>query len=607
MDNSFEQISLLMRQSTLGKLLPNNLYVHISALEYLDSSIQEYEKKSRNILNNHLDFTLIKFNFTKAKISYLTYPDFDDSPHPILTKSTIVDLETQTTKTIDYSKSQNPPILHRKETFVTNDYSHYEKFAHLTTVEEKLGLLDNPRYIGTLKQWQKLIDDHSLYFLDHYLVCNLADNPQEFVNIERHRAAMFRNRLSRPVKLVLEAGLFEPQMSFFDYGCGRGLDVEIVALKGHKSSGWDPYYAPYNVLEKADLVNLGYIINVIENVAQRREALIQAWSLTLDILIVSAQVLIDDRQRGYLAYADGIITERNTFQKYYQQEELKIYIEQVLNSEAIPIALGVFLVFRNPDKANNFRVSRFHSNLQSPRILKPVKKFADYEQILTPLMDFYSKRGRLPLKGELAVEDEIKAEFRGFKQAFKTILQVTEEAQWEEIADCRRQDILLYLALGRFEQRPSFRQLPSLVKNDIKRLFGSYQAACFLADEMLISIGNLDIIRQICQELKIGKAFEKSFLIHIEMLNSLPTLLRLYEGCASRTIGRMESANLVRFHFTAPKISYLCVPDFETEKKPKVDSIMTIALQDLRVQYRDFATEDNAPIINDKKALKVKS
>ena len=603
MDNHFEQISILMRQSLIGKHLPNHLYVHISALTSLEPLIQEYEKKARNIINNSNDFTLVKLNLKEEKISYLTYYDFEDDPHPILSRSLIVNLCETSTKIIDYSESHNPPILHRKETFVHPDYPHYEKFAYLTEVEEKLGLLDNPRYIGTQKEWQQLLSDHFLHFQDHLLACNLLDNPQEIVDIERHRAAITRNKLSRPVRLALEADLFSPQKSFFDYGCGHGADVKIMAENGYQSSGWDPHYSPDTPKNKADVVNLGYIINVIENMAERRDALIKAWSLTLDILIVSAQVLIDDRQRGYLVYGDGVITQRNTFQKYYEQEELKTYIEQVLNEEAIPIGLGVFLVFRNRDKANSFRASRFHSKMRSPRILTPVKKFADYEKILTPLMDFYRERGRLPVKGELAQEEAIRAEFRNLKQAFKTILQVTEESEWEKIADQRRQDILLYLALSRFETRPTIRQLPTLLKNDIKKLFGSYQAACFLADEMLISVGHLDIIKKICQEINMGKTFAKSFLIHLKMLNYLPTLLRLYEGCASRTIGRMESANLVRFYFTEPKISYLYVPDFDKEKNPSVNSIMTIALQDLRVQYRDFSLEDNAPIIKDKHLL----
>lgn len=603
MVNNFDQISLLLHQSTIGKHLPQNLYVHISTLDFLDKSIQEYELKARKTINNISTFTLIKFSLSEPKISYLFYPEFLTNPHPPLAKSIVVNLKDLTTKNIEYSQSNNPPILHRKETFLTPNHPNYQKFAYLTHLEEKLGLLDNPRYIGTQKQWKQLLQDNFISFFDHFLICNLNDNPAEFIKIKRHRAAMVRNRLSRPVRLVLEAGLFGEKNSFFDYGCGHGLDVEIIKEKGFISHGWDPYYQPYNPFKKADIVNLGYIINVIENVTERREALIKAWSLTKEILIVSAQVLIDDRTSGYMIYGDGIVTERNTFQKYYEQEELKNYIEQVLNEEAIPIGLGVFLVFRNVEKANNFRLSRFHSRVKSPRILSPAKKFADYEELLKPLMDFYSERGRLPQKGELLQEEKIKAEFRTYRQAFKVILQVTDQKEWDKIEDQRRQDILLYLALSRFSKRPTIRQLSSTLKADIKSLFGSYQGACFLADEMLITLGNLEIIRKICEEMTLGKLFEKSYLVHINNLDNLPTLLRLYEGCASRTVGRMETANLIRFHLNIPRISYLYVPNFDTEKEPILFSTMSIDLQDLRVKYRNYYNEPNPPTVKDKEKL----
>lgn len=603
MINNFKEIFSIASRSIIGKHLPNMLYVHKSALMYLDNSLQAYEKKARDLIDNIDDFTLVKFNLEEPKISYLSYPDFDHNPHPSLTKSIVVNIADKTTKIINYNSENNSPILHRKETFVDIDYLHYQKFKHLTNIEEKLGLLDNTRYIGFQKEWQQLLTDHSLIFVDHNLACNINNNPDNFIQIHRHKAAIHRNRLSRPVNLALEAGLFSEKTTFFDYGCGHGLDVKIMAEKGYQSDGWDLFYQPNNPFKNADIVNLGYIINVIENVAERREALTKAWLLTKEILIVSAQVLIDDRQKGFMAYGDGIITERNTFQKYYEQEELKAYIESVLNKEAIPAGLGIYFIFRNEEKANNFRASRFHSKVKAPRILLPIKKFDDYQVLLTPLMNFYTERGRLPQKGELSQEVEIKAEFRSFKQAFKIILQVTNELEWENIADQRRQDILLYLALSRFGYRPNIRQLSPILRTDIKHLFGNYQAACFLADEMLITLRNLNIIKKICQDLNIGKVFEKSYLVHLDMLDSLPTLLRLYEGCASRTIGRMEGANLIRFYFDIPRISYLYVPDFIKKKKPVLHTTMTIDLQDLRVKYRNFVDDKNAPIIKDKHLL----
>ena len=49
------------------------------------------------------------------------------------------------------------------------------------------------------------------------------------------------------------------------------------------------------------------------------------------------KVLIDDPQHGAIAYGDGITTRRHTFQKYFQQAELKAYIDQVLGMDAIPL------------------------------------------------------------------------------------------------------------------------------------------------------------------------------------------------------------------------------------------------------------------------------
>jgi hypothetical protein len=42
----------------------------------------------------------------------------------------------------DYSDTENPFILHRKETFVTPDYPRYQQFAALTRPEEALGFAD---------------------------------------------------------------------------------------------------------------------------------------------------------------------------------------------------------------------------------------------------------------------------------------------------------------------------------------------------------------------------------------------------------------------------------------------------------------------------------
>ncbi|GBF82946.1 DNA phosphorothioation-associated putative methyltransferase [Aphanothece sacrum] len=603
----FNTIINCCQNSPIGKQLPNALYVHVSAITSLDPILQEYEINAR-ITEDIKAATLIKISTDKPKISYLFYPNFDDDPHPALTLSIVVDLQNNKANYWNYSDTNNPPILHRKETFITSNYPKYAIFKHLTYLEENLGLLKLSRSIGTRLEWEKRLKHYRITFEGHFLICLLPLNPTDTVSIqiERHKAAIVRKSLSRPVRLALESELFTPQTDFFDYGCGYGGDIERIREAGYKSSGWDPYYRRDSPLNSADIVNLGYIINVIEDLSERREALIKAWSLTRRVLIVAAQVLIDDRDRGVVAYGDGIITSRNTFQKYYEQEELKYYIDQVLEVDSIPVGLGIYLVFRQENEAQSFRASRFRSNASTPRILKEIKRFEDYEAILTPLMQFVTERGRLPVKEELNNEVQLKEEFRSFRQAFQIILQVTNEEDWDMITQKRRQDLLLYLALSKFGQRPKAKDLSPKVKQDIKSLFGTYNNACLLADNMLYQVGDLKIIANLCQISPIGKLLKNSLVIHLSALETLDPLLRLYEGCASRTVGRLEKANVVKFSWRKPKISYLCYPDFDTNPHPSLHSSVEIELGNLRVNHRDFTQEDNPPMLHEKDAIVTK-
>ncbi|MEG3842992.1 DNA phosphorothioation-associated putative methyltransferase, partial [Microcoleus sp. herbarium14] len=369
-DRIVEKVARCCRESKVGKKLPTAFYVHVSALSALNPVLGIYENCARRNLENIDEATLVKFSLQQPKISYLFYPDFDSDAHPALQTSIQINLETGEVKYFDYSNSENPPVLHRKETFVTADYPNYEKFARLTRCEEGWGLLDNTSAIGTREGWLKYLGYCGVEIQDHAVVERLKQENSELSipNIERHKAAMVRNSLSKPLRLVLESDLFVDGATFFDYGCGYGGDVKCIAQEGYAASGWDPYYQPDTPRISADIVNIGYVINVIESLAQRREALLNAWGLTKNLLVVAAQVLIDDSDRGQIAYGDGVITSRNTFQKYYEQEELKVYIDQVLNVDAIPVALGIYFVFRDAAEGEGFRASRFRSHLSTPRV-----------------------------------------------------------------------------------------------------------------------------------------------------------------------------------------------------------------------------------------------
>jgi len=603
------QIINLCQQSNVGKKLPNALYVHFSVIAHLSPQLQEWDRQARLLLPKSIQFTIIKFNYEQPKISYLFYPEFDIDPHPALHQSIQVDLQTQTTQQRDYHQSPNPPILHRKETFVNQDYPLYQIFAQLTKQEEVIGLFNETHTIGTRKGWGQRLQEYNVELKDHQVILLPSSSGREAgveglkedIKIDRHKAAIHRPDLSKPVRLALEAGLFTESSTFFDYGCGHGEDIKRISDRGFTSSGWDPYYRPQCDCTSAEIVNLGYIINVIESQIERREALIKAWELTQKVLIVSAQVLIGDVGKGQIAYSDGVVSSRNTFQKYYEQEELKLYIDQVLGVDSVPVAIGIYFVLRDAMQAQSFRASRLRSRATTPKIRLVSKRFEDYRELLTPLMAFFTERGRLPVGEELSSFEPLLTEFGTVRRAFNLIVSATNQNEWDAIADKRRQDILVFLALSNFDnpyKRLKLSQLSTQYQTDIKSLFGSYQGASTTADLMLFNLGREGFIATCCRNSRIGRLDDQALYVHISALEHLDTMLRLYEGCASRTIGRMDGATLIKFHLHKPKISYLFYPDFDRDPHPKMQASMQIDLRDLQVRYRDYHNSDNPPVLH---------
>ena len=158
-------------------------------------------------------------------------------------------------------------------------------FSVLTKAEEEAGLYESPSTIGFEENWRRLLEQKGLAHHGHELV-QVSDVGQKqrisqrpILKIARHRTAMVRDDLSKQVKLLLQYNLLKPGRSFFDYGCGHGNDIQNLKSLGFEAAGWDPTHRTHEALVEADVVNLGYVLNVIEDPAERVEALARAWSL----------------------------------------------------------------------------------------------------------------------------------------------------------------------------------------------------------------------------------------------------------------------------------------------------------------------------------------
>jgi DNA phosphorothioation-associated putative methyltransferase len=158
------------KRSPLGKLLPDDLYVHRSALDQLEPLLRIYEGCGRAYLGEIDGTNIVKIHRRSGKLSYLAYPDFDTDPHPALLRCVRLSLRTRQLVCFDYTRSSNPPVLQRKETFLHPDHPLHEKFARLTRQEEGHGLLADPSGIGTRAGWQNRLREAGFALKGHRLI-----------------------------------------------------------------------------------------------------------------------------------------------------------------------------------------------------------------------------------------------------------------------------------------------------------------------------------------------------------------------------------------------------------------------------------------------------
>lgn len=253
--------------------------------------------------------------------------------------------------------------------------------------------------------------------------------------IERGRTAMTRSSLSRPMTLAFEDGVIVNGARIFDYGCGRGGDIRRLMKLGFSASGWDPTHRPDVEKVKSEVVNLGFVINVIEDVRERRQVLQDAWSLAQEVLVVAARPTWEGRDVRGTPHKDGVLTGKGTFQKFYEQDELRAFIESSLDERSIAAAPGVFYVFRDPQQAQSVlaRRTRRASIGRVTRVSDVMYEL--HRDSLTRLEAFVAEERRLPAPGELDpnIESQLVEELGSIRAAFALVRRATGAKRWIDI------------------------------------------------------------------------------------------------------------------------------------------------------------------------------
>ncbi len=423
------------------------------------------------------------------------------------------------------------------------------------------------------------------------------------MEIHRHRSALVRAEISRPLRLALADGLLADGLTVMDYGCGRGGDVARLRQAGYDCAGWDPAHAPGGERRRSDVVNLGYVVNVIEDAGERAEALRRAWELAGEALVVSAR-LVDERPvASGSRMADGVVTRIGTFQKFYEQQELRVWIDSTLDVRCVAGAPGVFYVFRREDARAEFMARRFRRSEPVPRLRLDERLVAVNRELLDELAAFLSDRGRLPQAEETDLHDRLSSALGSMARAYRLLLLATDASAWDGVRRARAEDLLVYLALARFDGRPVMSALPQAMRWDIRAFFGTYSKACADADRLLFGLGDQKVLDAAASASPIGKLLPTAIYAHVDAVAGLPLPLRLYEACGRAALGAVDGATLVKLRRDEPKVSYLVYPEFEREAHPALAESVSLHLQTLRSSTRRYDVAANPPVLHRKETF----
>lgn len=595
---NFSDYKAALKSLTFGKELPDSVYIHVDGLDEIDGDLRDLILVVRKKLDDNGEFNLLKLHKRQFRISLLSYPDFDTIAHPPLQKSILADLEKGTSKEATFDQGANPPILHRKESFLPSSDGRRAIFSSLTKEEEKQDLYADTKTIGFRKNWEELLSSKGLAIEGHTLV--QADQKERgsppAIEVDRHKTAMIRYDFSKPIKMLIQSELLQNSSTILDYGCGHGADVTGLKGLGHDVAAWDPVHRPEGELRKSDFVNLGYVINVIENPAERVETLAKAWDHAEKLLVVSAMVRGGDTYANARAYGDGVITNTNTFQKYFDQSELQAYIEAALHQDAIAAAPGIFFIFRHEADQQDYLAKRSRRIIDwgalsarlgfgspTPRDRKP--RLSIYERHKDLLDDFwkvYLDLARPPHSDEYKDSDEI----RKVCQSISRAVGLFEAKYGSELVEERRakrtDDLRVYLAMEEFKKRRSpLNHLSPGLRRDIKAFFPSYTEACDEARELLFAAGDPMEIELAVESLNFGHydQDEGHFLFHQSLLNELPAILRVYVGCGGMLYGDLSDIDVFKIHTTSGKLTLQTYDGFDRLNLPEMKTRIKIDLR----------------------------
>lgn len=410
---------------------------------------------------------------------------------------------------------------------------------------------------------------------------------------ERRLTAIGRTTLSVPARQAFVDQQITKRSTVLDYGCGRGDDLRGLQQLGVRAWGWDPFFQPDGKIDPADVVLLTYVLNVIEDPAERQRTLLQAFELAGDVLVVSGRLTWEKSRVKGQRLADGVLTSRQTFQHLFGATELRDYVEDVTEVRCVSSIPGVVYAFRRDESRLRYLARRI-----VPDETWLVSE--DAASAISTVVDHAERRGRIPRLEEMP-EEMAQLLAHVSRAELQRLVRVSASA--EKIAEGAKRstlNTLLFLALELFNGRGPFRNLPLATQLDVRAFFTSYKEACRRADRLLLKVRDDRYIRSAMQASRVGKLTPTALYVHRRAVDLMPTVLRLYEHCAAIAAGRPLDWTILKLRHQGRAASWLDYPEFDTDPHPKLRSSYVVDLATLKTSFASYAESTNRPLLHRK-------
>lgn len=165
-------------------------------------------------------------------------------------------------------------------------------------------------------------------------------NPYKLTAISRG------GELSKPMKHLLDTGVFDVSQVIIDIGCGKGVDVSILGQQhGLFIMGYDKYNTEYQTDELLhntyDVVTCNYCFNVIPTRQEHDELLELLKRIGENIYIsVRADIKAIKDNWTYIEEYDCWKTSKGSYQRFYTEDMITEYfgeVEYIINDSSLKL------------------------------------------------------------------------------------------------------------------------------------------------------------------------------------------------------------------------------------------------------------------------------